>query len=250
MPFHLNTLAKHPPNPSGESDLYLLPALSTIQLRAWLSTPIYSAIYPGPPSTHPGIIANMISRHKTSLLDDPTCHIISLLHCTDPEVGEPWKPVAFVKYHVFSTRAEIEQRTDTGKRTWPEGVHLALLEHFWGRIASMRQKYGQELGPHVDVEILATDPEYQRIGAGRMLMDEVCKVADQLGLPAYLEGSEEGRRLYEACGFEGKEPIWVDLQRWENGGDKGKDWRGEGVKEGEGEGWYNNLVMLRPAKGR
>lgn len=153
-----------------------------------------------------------------------------------------------MKYHVFHSVDELESRTDAGKREWPEGTHVALIEDFWPRIAECRLRYGKQLGPHVDVEILATDPEFQRIGAGRMLMDAVCEEADRLGLPAYLEGSEEGRRLYEAVGFEGKEDLWVDVPRWEKGGDKGADWRGEGAKEGQGEGWYNQMIMLRPAK--
>ena len=163
-------------------------------------------------------------------------------------MGEPWKVVAFVKYHVFSSAEQLEARTDAGKREWPEGTHLGLVDHLWGRISECRHRYGKKLGPHVDVEILATDPDYHRMGAGRMLMEAVCEETDRLGLPAYLEGSEEGRRLYEAVGFVGKEAIWIDLQRWKDGGDKGKDWRGEGAKEGAGEGWYNQMVMLRPSK--
>ena len=125
---------------------------------------------------------------------------------------------------------------------------MAMVEEFWGRIAEARHRYGRQLGRHIDVEILATLPEYQRMGAGRLLMEAVCAEADRLGLPAYLEGSEEGRRLYEAAGFEGKEDLWTDLTRWEDGKDRGKEWRGDGVKEGVGEGWYNQMIMLRPAK--
>ncbi len=190
----------------------------------------------------------MINRHKDSLLNDPTCHFISLLHCEEPEVGEPWKVVAFLKYHIFNSAQQLEARTDAGKRSWPEGTHVAMVEEFWSRIAEARHRYGKQLGPHVDVEILATDPEYQRMGAGRMLMEAVCAQADRLGLPAYLEGSEEGRRLYEAVGFVGKEDIWVDLTRWEDAEDKGKEWRGKEAKEGTGEGWYNQMIMLRPVK--
>ena len=156
--------------------------------------------------------------------------------------------IAFLKYHVFDSVAELEARTDAGKREWPEGTHVEMVEEFWARIADARQRYGRLLGRHVDVEILATLPEYQRMGAGRLLMEAACAEADRMGLPAYLEGSQEGRRLYEAAGFVGKEDLWVDLPRWADGKDKGRDWRGKGAKEGEGEGWYNQMIMLRPAK--
>ena len=246
--FHLNPLSKAPPNQHGESDTYLISSLATIQLRAWLTSPLYQHIYYADSSTHPGIVDSMITRHKNSLLNEPTCHLISLLHCEEPEVGEPWKVIAFIKYHVFASVEQIERRTDAGKRQWPEGMHVDMVEDVWTRIAECRHRYGKQLGPHVDVEILATDPDYQRMGAGRMLLDAVCAQADRLGLPGYLEGSEEGKKLYESCEFVGEENIWVDLRRWEDGKDRGKDWRGEGAKEGVGEGWYNQQVMLRPAK--
>ena len=236
MPFHLNLLSKLPPNHASESDIYLIPTLAHIQLSAWLTSPLNRTIYPGPPSTHPAIENSMIARHKDSLLNDPTCQFISLLHCEEPEVGEPWKVIAFLMYHVFNSAEELEARTDAGKREWPEGTNVAMVEEVWERIAEARHRYGKQLGRHVDVEILATLPEYQRMGAGRLLMEAVCAEADRLGLPAYLEGSQEGRRLYEAAGFVGKEDLWIDLARWEDGKDRGREWREGDVKEAVGGG--------------
>jgi GNAT superfamily N-acetyltransferase len=246
MPFHLNKLDKTI-NALGESDIYLLPPLASLQLRSWLSSPLYRYIYPGPPSTHPSISSNMLGRHKHALLESPTCHIISLIHSSDPEVGEPWVPVGFVKYHLFKSQSDVEKRVDAGARTWPEGTNVAMVEWVWSRIKDSRLRYGAKLGAHVDVEILAVDPGFQRQGAGRMLMDAVLREADEAGLQMYLEGSEEGRVLYERLGFVTQEVIWVDLPRWENGGDKGEGWEA-GRTEGKGEGWYCQRIMLRAAK--
>ena len=150
---------------------------------------------------------------------------------------------------MFHSTADLDARTDASEaREWPEGCHGAMIDDLWQRIAECRRRYGKMLGPHVDVEIVATDPDYQRMGAGRMLMEAVCAEADGLGYPMYLEATLEGRRLYEKVGFVGKEDVWLDMERWEDGGDKGKDWRGKDAKEG-GEGWYSHKIMLRPAKG-
>lgn len=251
MPLHLNALSKDPPNEAGESDIYLLPAISAIHLRAWLGTTLYRTIYPGPPSTHPGIIESNVVRHKKALLEDPDYRITSLVGCHDPEVGEEWKVVAFVKYALFDHEARKgrEKGMQEEPRVWPEGTHVGVIDYFYPRLLEGRERWGEKLGKYVFVDILATDPEWQRMGAGKMLMESVIEEADRLGWPCFLEGSEEGMKLYESLGFVKQEAILVDLARWEGGGDKGEGWRGEGAKEGEGEGWYRLTRMTRPAKG-
>ena len=249
MPIHLNPLSKQPPSESGESDLYLIPTIASIHVAAWQTSPLNRSIFYGGPTSHPAIIEMQKTRHKTSLLNDPTCQIVTALHCSDPEVGEPWKVIAFIKYNIFETVEATEQRTDAGARQWPPKTNLPLIEEFWGQIIGARQKYAKQLGPHVSVDIVATEPEWHGKGAGKLLMEWACKDADRRGLPMYLEGSPVGMKLYERAGFVGREVLWVDLGRWPEGKDLGKDWRGEGKgKEGEGEGWYEQTIMVREAR--
>ena len=254
MSFHITRLEKTI-HQSGESDLYYLPTLADIHLKAWLSVPLYKLIHYGPPSSYPAIMDWSMARHKKSLLHDPTCQFLCLLRCEEPEVGEPWKVIAFVKYNVYDTEESLRERQDVGKRSWPEFTNVKLVEEFWGEIVRSRKMHSESMGPHVSVDILATDPEFQRRGAGRMLMEKVVEEADERGLPCVLEGSEEGLRLYRSVGFEevvGEGgSIWVDLGRWVDGGDKGKGWRGDvEVKLEKGGGWYRQAVMERKAKGR
>lgn len=56
--------------------------------------------------------------------------------------------------------------------------------------------------PHVYVAILATDPPHQRNGYGGHLMRAACRIADNAGLPAYLETGDPNRAFYESFGFE------------------------------------------------
>lgn len=53
-----------------------------------------------------------------------------------------------------------------------------------------------------DCVTMATHPKYQRKGVGRLLVQWGINVAEQLGLPIYLESSKGGVPLYEAVGFE------------------------------------------------
>ncbi len=47
-----------------------------------------------------------------------------------------------------------------------------------------------------------------------MLLQHLAAEADRLGLPTYLEASEEGAPLYEKNGFRRVATIITDLSRW------------------------------------
>jgi len=55
-----------------------------------------------------------------------------------------------------------------------------------------------------------THPEHRRRGVGRLLMDWGVKKADELGLPAYIEATDEGLELYKAYGFKVKDNVDLD----------------------------------------
>ena len=52
------------------------------------------------------------------------------------------------------------------------------------------------------LDALVTLPGHQRRGAGTMLLQWGCSIADDLGLITYLEATAVGRPLYEKVGFE------------------------------------------------
>lgn len=53
----------------------------------------------------------------------------------------------------------------------------------------------------LDLDTLATHPDYQRQGAGSMLLKWGCDVADRDGVGAYVDGSKDGAPLYSKFGF-------------------------------------------------
>lgn len=62
-----------------------------------------------------------------------------------------------------------------------------------------------------DLHICFVDNEYQGRGLGSMMVKWGCELADLLGISSYVEGSVDGRRLYEKHAyFVGGEPIMVD----------------------------------------
>lgn len=57
------------------------------------------------------------------------------------------------------------------------------------------------VGGATDLESLGTHPDYQRRGAGSMLVKWGCDLADKNGVAAYVDASKEGAALYKKYGF-------------------------------------------------
>lgn len=88
------------------------------------------------------------------------------------------------------------------------------------------------MGCSAVLNLLDTLPAHQRRGAGTQLVKWGADVADQHGLPCYLEGSPAGYHLYRKFGFEDVENLDMDLTRW------------------GGEGIHRFVCMIRPANGK
>ena len=52
-----------------------------------------------------------------------------------------------------------------------------------------------------DLDTVGTHPDYQRRGAGSMLVQWGCDLADRDGVSAYVDASKEGAPLYQKHGF-------------------------------------------------
>lgn len=53
----------------------------------------------------------------------------------------------------------------------------------------------------LDLHICFTSPEYRRKGAGSLMLQWGCDLADHLALPGWIESSVEGNFLYKRFGF-------------------------------------------------
>ena len=279
------TLHIHPLDPTVPSDhSYLLP-MSRIHLAAWLTVPLMRAIYfSDEEDARKGYVASMLERDRRAFIEDPKCRFAVVL---DDEVEEDegeeaegkekviigGKVIAAIKYYFFdgppaspapvstSTSSVSQPLQDSSPIPFPPQTHTPLAQDFRGHLLSARADLTAHLGPHILIDNLYTDPSQHRRGAGSMLMRHACAVADAHNLPAMLEASPVGVGVYASVGFEkitwdgmdGKGGLWVDLQRWEDGLDKGIEFTETRIREGGGEmgngdGWYLQVLMIRPAK--
>jgi GNAT superfamily N-acetyltransferase len=226
-----------------------IPTITRIHLAAFLTKEFYRTVwYKG---GTPAVIESQESRHLNFLTSDPTVRYAKVVEYGVPNSGEPDSDnegtiIAFAKWHVYTTVAAVGTRQDAGDRSWPPDCNVPCVKDFWSKLQAVRHEWGPKLGPHLMLDILATDPAHMRRGAGKMLMKFGTDIADEVGLPCFLEGSPEGLGLYRASGFEVVGWIWVDLKKYQSAdeqtvqGDQNQD-RVEGV----GEGWYSHAVMVR-----
>ena len=60
---------------------------------------------------------------------------------------------------------------------------------------------GWGAGPGLDMELLYTAEGYKGKGAGSMILQYGCEMADRDGLEAYIDASPGGKPLYERFGW-------------------------------------------------
>lgn len=267
------TLHVHPLSPSNPHDHKYLRSIAWIHLQAWLTVPLMKTIYYGPPESYPGVVAANLERHSKAFVEDfdkpgETCRFAVVV---DDELSEDegeaetegqkpkGKLIAAIKYYLIDpTASTTNSASSSSSRTWPPYSNVLLATDFWSHLVRSRTQLASLLGRHVLVDNLYTDPGHHRRGAGGMLMQHAVDEADRLGWPSMLEASPKGVGVYEKVGFrriraggEGEGEIWVDLKRWQDGGDRGVDFSERRLKDdgGRGEGWYCQVIMVRPAKG-
>ncbi|KAK4088893.1 hypothetical protein Purlil1_6746 [Purpureocillium lilacinum] len=197
-----------------------------IEKRAYGPNRSSVALFPGPfPEPAPGVSpdAARVDTLLTQLREDPAaCRWFKVVDPDIPpaaagEVGSDGdgssaadgEMVAFAMCYFWTTpRDSLPPRPAWGPGTNPEACEL-----FFGRLRDewLARMAGK---PHAYLKLLHTDPDHQRRGAGSMLLQHLAAEADRLGLPTYLEASEEGAPLYEKNGFRRVATIITDLSRW------------------------------------
>jgi GNAT superfamily N-acetyltransferase len=226
-----------------------IPTIARIHLAAFLTNKFYRTVwYKG---VTPAVIESQESRHLNFLTSDPTVRYAKVVEHAVSDPGEPDASsegtiIAFAKWHVYTTVTAVNTRQDAGDRSWPPDCNVPCVEDFWSKLQAVRHEWGPKLGPHLMLDILATDPAHMHRGAGKMLLKFGTDIADEMGLPCFLEGSPEGLGLYRASGFKVVGWIWVDLKKYQNIGEQtGQGGQKQERVEGAGEGWYSHAVMVR-----
>ncbi|PNS20578.1 hypothetical protein CAC42_305 [Sphaceloma murrayae] len=145
-----------------------------------------------------------------------------------PAIGAArWQLVTKAKSAVEMETDEAQASKDRAADRPVDNVRYDRFEEF--RVAQYKSKKEHLAGrPYLYLKSIATHPDHQRKGAGKVMMRWGLRKADDLGVPAYLEASEAGRRLYEQSGFEAKGYLDWDAKKF------------DGINDS-----FLNLAMLR-----
>ena len=112
--------------------------------------------------------------------------------------------------------AELEKQLFPGESPWPEKVFteaMGLPHAFYFGVEDASgllvgyagiAMMGPAADPEFEIHTIGTDPAFQRRGIARMMMDNICHIADLRQAPVFLEvrvGNDPAVRLYEKYGF-------------------------------------------------
>ncbi|KAK3308295.1 acyl-CoA N-acyltransferase [Chaetomium strumarium] len=128
---------------------------------------------------------------------DPYGHFIKVV---DTDTG---KTVGAAKWNIYKA-GEVPPQPVLSGPYWPNDEEEEFAKAICQAFFAPRQKILKENdGRLVALEMLMVDPAYHGQGAGRLLVRWGTAHADRLGVEAFVEASERGRRLYQSEGFEG-----------------------------------------------
>lgn len=98
--------------------------------------------------------------------------------------------------------AELSEAEDV-EEFWPDEDDREFMTRLWREYVIPRTQTIKDSGGKgvYVLELLAVHPEFQRLGAGRALVEWGTKAADEQGVKAVVEGTPVGRRVYEKCGL-------------------------------------------------
>ncbi|KAI8940594.1 hypothetical protein NX059_001868 [Plenodomus lindquistii] len=181
-----------------------IPRACEIETAAYQNKTLNRILAPGPfpPESRQRRISQLIQLRR----DNSTAFY---LKAVDEESG---KMIAFAKWHIFET-SEAAAAFARPLVFGPGWNSDACMAFFGGLTDRKKQLVGDR--PHLYLHILHTDPEFQGRGAGRLLVEWGTRRADELSLPAYLESTAAGHRLYKSQGFKDVDNLEVDLSPWD-----------------------------------
>ncbi|KAF2134105.1 hypothetical protein P153DRAFT_281459 [Dothidotthia symphoricarpi CBS 119687] len=193
-----------------ESDF---PDFVRIQMSAFASgTGMTSLLTPSPlPSDY---IQKLIDKHLKAWREEPDVHYLKVI-----DKNLDGKMIAGAKWRINKKERTEEQIQSMLPVPGPEDEGRPVMVAFMGFLSRVRREF-MGTKPFCFLQILVTDPEHHRRGAGAMLIEWGTEKADDAQLPSFLEATRMGRPLYERMGFEKRYEEVFDLSQY---GVKGED---------------------------
>ncbi|KAK3363176.1 acetyltransferase [Lasiosphaeria hispida] len=169
-----------------------IPALVEIWFAAFHTDPTLARLWP---DTR-GVRKWWEDANRDDMLNKPVFHrYIKIVDTESADLQCEPRIAAWAKW-------DLSMPEERGRRypPWHEDMPAGECDVFFGREETERRRVMGGL-KHFYLDTLVTHPDYQRRGAGLMLLQWGCDLAGEHGVGAYVDASKAGARLYEKCGF-------------------------------------------------
>jgi len=192
------TLSIHPMTISD------IPRTIAIESAGFASTPIRSSLWPcGISST---AITQLIAQDTHDL---QTKQNITWL-CIRRRLTQQ-QVIAVAKWRLEDSQSYETKKKAPFSTSPPEGMCKEVREAYSRALAGkLRDVMGS--GEFWHLGTLVTDPQHERKGAGRMLVEWGCRRADAEGRKCSLHATPGAKKLYLACGFEVVSETEIDIR--------------------------------------
>lgn len=194
-----------------------------IEQQAFSESPLNNVLFPGG-RAEDGLDARTTDLTK-ELREDPT---VRMFKAVDTDLEGDQAIVGWSKWNVHESgmpaakdRVSPPSANDEAYRMMFVGMDQ-MRERLMGgkpcvcKCSTPRQMASSSchLTLDEDLHILVVDPKHQRRGVGVKMMTWGMQEAVRLGIPAYLESSVPGHRLYQKVGFKDVEERRVDFSKF------------------------------------
>lgn len=193
-----------------------------IETEVFASDPPFHFLFPK--GVTPVRLANLRDDYQEMFAHDTSAHQLKV---TDSNTGDI---VAVGRWHIYGQpRSESELERDK-ERIWsPDARSDEACQQFSDLLTEARKRVmggkphlcnslfvdgSTKTKPVTVLKMLATIPECRGRGAASHILEWGFARADELGLPAYLEASDEGALLYGKRGFQKVGSFVTDLKYW------------------------------------
>ncbi|KAK3621126.1 hypothetical protein LTR56_022990 [Elasticomyces elasticus] len=129
---------------------------------------------------------------------------------TDPATREEMI-VGFGEWFIYDKWGQYEQVNELISGHWVEDDEKREIVQRWLEpVVDARRKWlhGRRCAVLVYMVVL---PEWRRKGVASMIVRWGVDKCRGLGVLAYLEATEEGKQVYDKCGFETMETVWCNM---------------------------------------
>ncbi|KAE9376891.1 acyl-CoA N-acyltransferase [Stipitochalara longipes BDJ] len=156
-----------------------------------------------------------MTQFLASFFEKPEVHFYKITE-TNTGTLAAWMRCAFP--HVLSEEESEKRKKEKDaklkdKSFWPKGANFDVIDAKFGVLGQLKEKYCDDTETYY-VQLLATDPTYQRRGLASRLLKHMLQLADEQGKMAYIEATALGFPVYQKLGFKQVDIVEVDLSKY------------------------------------